>query len=764
MLVASPATDNTISDLNISVNPMQTSNPQQLLGTNSSSYLESAANVDSFFTDALDVFTKAGTQPRIAHNQAAGTTSDPLTADPSPSGINSFKEEEDQVEEGEEEEPNAVTWKLKLSPSMMILDTNILTVAGLEKVLEQLKINVQPQAQVDDSNSMLYDISPIATPSQRMVILGAFKSIYPSYTPEPINLAHYQNVMCTQLTNECVDEFFSCFNEPIWNINRSAFMSTYNPTAILDWNSSQFSEEGINVLLQASVCSVAIGHLLLVHRQLPYLNVTGLMGIYHLKAKEMLEDYFDVGDIRVVMSLLMLSNTPNTPAGDYLTLSRYKNIYLELAIRMSDAIGLFEIDRRKAPISISNEQELERGRRLAWVILCMEFSSASNTTGGTGYIDVRHWQVNLPTALPSEPQTTQKSIEYLSHFGQMTMRYKTGYPRILRITHQTAINDAQNLQRFLQPLFTQMKENATKFLKLDVDREVYGDLEQLSAEPIPQRPFSILAVNLHLLFHSLALNVYTSFIPLKSITYDKSLQGFRERPVHKPTHINNNSTPSQHHNMYYLGASPHGSPANPQMSPKPSQDLSATPSQLYCTVSAVVTTTIMIGLLEAMLQRDATVCHHDPLHALVQLTHTCQYISSVSKDDGVLSLCSINITRARILLERLPLCRAGDSRCVELLTRLRIWQGLDPSSKSMPTSLVETQSLRSSGQELANQLQQRTGSFIESTPSWSPPRPSYPSRHTTETSDDDQQVKLEPADDQIGPQDEEYYSESSYED
>ncbi|KAI8579142.1 hypothetical protein K450DRAFT_242965 [Umbelopsis ramanniana AG] len=758
MLVASPATDNTISDLNNSVNSMQTSTPQQLLGSNSNNYLESAANVDSFFTDALDVFSKAGTQPRIAHNHAA--PSDPLTADPSPSGISSFKEEEDQEEEGEEDEPNAVTWKLKLSPSMMILDTNILTVAGLEKVLEQLKINVQPQAEANDSNSMLYDLSPILTPSQRMVILGAIKSVYPSYTLEPINLAHYQNVMCTQLTNECVEEFFSCFNEPVWNINRSAFMSTYNPTAILDWKSTQFSE-GIDVLLQASVCSVTIGHLLLVHRQLPYLNVTGLMGIYHLKAKEILEDYFDVGDIRVVMSLLMLSNPPNTPAGDYLTLSRDKNIYLELAIRMSDAIGLFEIDRRKT--LISNEHELERGRRLAWVILCMEFFSASNTTGGTGYIDLRHWQVNLPTALPSEPQTTHKSIEYLSHFGQMVMQYKTGYPGILRITHQTAMN-AQNLQRFLQPLFTQMKENATKFLKLDVDREMYGDLEQLSAEPIPQRPFSILALNLHLLFHSLALNVYTSFIPVKSIAYDKSLQGFRERPVHTSTNINANLTTSQPQNIHYLGASPHGSPATSQMSPKPSQDVSATPSQLYCTVSAVVTTTMMIGLLEAILQRDTTMCHHDPLYGLVQLTHTCQYISSVSKDDGVLSLCSINITRARILLERLPLCRTGDSRCMELLTRLRIWQGLDPSSKSVPTSLVETQSLRSSGQELANQLQQRVGSFNESTPSWSTPRPSYPSRHTTETSDDDQQVKLEPADDRMGPQDEEYYSGSSYED
>lgn len=761
MLVASPATDNTTSDLNITVNSMQTSNPQQLLGVNSSSYLESTSNVDSFFTEALDVFSKAGSQPRIAHNHTAGTASDPLTADPSPSGISSFKDEAGQGDEDEEEESNAVTWKLKLSPSMMILDTNILTVAGLEKVLEQLKINVQPQAQINDSNSMLYDLSPIATAPPRMVILGALKSIYPSYTPEPINLAHYQNVMCTQLTNECVDEFFACFNEPIWNINRSAFMSTYNPTAILDWNASRFPD-GIDVLLQASVCSVTIGHLLLVHRQLPYLNVTGLMGIYHLKAKEILEDFFDVGDIRVVMSLLMLSNPPNTPAGNYLTLSRDRNVYLELAVRMSDAIGLLEIDRRK--VHFGSDHELERGRRLAWVIMCMEFFSASNTTGGTGCIESRHWKVNLPTALPSENKATHKPIEYLSYFGQMIMHYKNGYPQVLRITTQTAM-DAKNLQRFLQPLLTQMKESATKFLKVDVDREVYGDLEQLSAEPIPQRPLSILALNLHLLFHSLVLNVYTSLIPVKSITYDKSLQGFRERPVHTPTNINANLTPNHRQNMYYLEASPHDSPANPQMSPKPSQDGSATPSQLYCAVSAVVTTTNMMGLLEAMLQRDATTCHHDPLPGLVQLTHTCQYLSSVSKDDGVLSLCSINITRARILLERLPLCRTGDSRCLELLTRLRIWQGLDPSSKSMPTSLVETQSLRSSGQELANQLLQKAGSFNESTPSWSPPRPSYPSRHTTETSDDDQQVKLEPADDRMGPQDEEeYYSGSSYED
>ncbi|KAH8550805.1 hypothetical protein BGW37DRAFT_495943 [Umbelopsis sp. PMI_123] len=762
MLVASPTTNNNTSDLNISVNSMQASNPQQLLSSNSGNYLQGVQKVDNFITDALDVFSKAGNQARIVQQQLAENTSDAMTADPSPSVISTFKQEEIEIEEAEEDEPNAVTWKLKLSPSMMILDTNILTVIGLEKVLEQLKINVQPQSQVSNSHSLLYDMSPIATPPPRMVILGAINSIYPSYSPQPINMALYQNVISTQLTNECVEEFFSCFNEPIWNINRSMFMSTYNPNTIIDWNSGQ-SSTSIDVLLQASVCSVTIGHLLLVHRQLPYQNVVGLMVIYHLNAKKILEDYFDTEDIRVVMSLMMLSNPPNMACGDYLTLSRHKNVFMELAFRISDALGLFEIDQLKTPIPNASDRDLERGRRIAWTLLCMEFFSSNNTTGHTGYIDLRYFKVNLPTGLPSELPGISKSIEYLSYFSKMVAQYKTGYSRLISITNQTTM-DIEALQSYLQQLFTQMKENATKFQKLDIDKEVYSDLEQVSSEPIPQRPLTIHALSLHLLLHSLALNIYSSFIPDKKISYDKSLQGFRERSVRTPTNVNNNLTPQPQQNMYYLASSPHTSPSNPQMSPKPSQDLSATPSQLYCVVSTVITTTVMMGLLEAMLQRDATTCRHDPLYGLVQLTHACKYVSSFTKDEGVLSLCSINITRARILLERLPLSRAGDPRYLELLTRLRIWQGIDPSSKSIPTSLMETQNLRSSGKDLADKLQQSVEGLSKNITSWSPPRPSYPSRHTTETSDEDQQVKLEPSDVRITPQDEEYYSGSSYED
>jgi hypothetical protein len=768
MVAVPSATDKNIGDLTGSPNSMQATaspNHPQLLNPNSSDYFEGIQKVDSFITDALDIFSKSGNSSHITQRQATQNTSDQPAANGSSgdtvleASVNTSQSNE---EDEEDDDPHAVTWKLKLSPSMMILDTNIMTVAGLEKVLEQLKINVQPQSQFETSRSLVDDLSPITVPSARLAILNAVNSIYPFYASEPTGLAFYQKLVSTQLTNDCVDEFFANYNEPIWFLNRSRFMSTYNPTVIADWSSGG-EAASIDVLVQASVCSMSIGHLLLVHQKLPYQNVVALMETYHLRAREILEDYFDILDIRVVMSLLMISTPASIVCGDRITSPREHNVYRMLAYRISERLGLFEIDRRKDVVANLNQQELENGRRIAWVILCMEFFSANNSTGTTGRIDMRHWKVNLPKGLPSETESTTKSVEYLAHFSKMIGQFKTGYVETIRYTSQVPV-DISNVRSVLEHQCKKLKENASNYLELDVEKQLYSNFEHISTESTSQRSTTILGLRLHLLYYSFALSYYISFIPGKQNSYDMDLQGCQDRSVNRKnirSNFSSNTSPNQDHNLV---SSSH---ENIRMSPRPSNELLVSPSplELYCTISAAVATTSIMGLLEALLHRDAMACRHDPMYWLFLITHACQLMASNSKDEDVLSLCSINITRARLHLERNPLCHMGEPRCSQLLRRLRTWQGIEPDMESMNPPVLETEILRSSAKELLYKLEHRIGPLKESNSgAWSPPRPSRQQRHTTESSEEDQQVKLEQYDERIASNEEEYNSESSYED
>src|ERR1700730_15550338 len=79
MLVVPSATDSNIGDLNTTQNSMQaTDSPshQQLLNPNGGVYLDSIHKVDSFITDALDIFNKAGTNSQLAQRQAPQKASD----------------------------------------------------------------------------------------------------------------------------------------------------------------------------------------------------------------------------------------------------------------------------------------------------------------------------------------------------------------------------------------------------------------------------------------------------------------------------------------------------------------------------------------------------------------------------------------------------------------------------------------------------------------------------------------------------------------
>ncbi|GAB5588513.1 hypothetical protein Unana1_03413 [Umbelopsis nana] len=749
---------------------------QQLLNPNGGVYLDSIHKVDSFITDALDIFNKAGTNSQLAQRQAPQKASDLhgdnvlFTSNVADASVNRSEKNVEDEEEEEEDDPHAVTWKLKLSPSMMILDTNILTVAGLEKVLEQLKINVQPQSQFEPSPTFDYDICPVTIPSARTVIINAANSIYPSYTSEPTGLAFYHKLMSTQLTNQCVNEFFSCYNEPIWYINRSTFMSTYNPNAITAWNSGD-DTSSIDVLLQASVCSLSIGHLLLAHQKHTYRNVFALMETYHLRAREILEDYFDTLDIRVVKSLLMLSNPPNIVCGDRLISPHEYNVYRVLAFRIAEELGIFEIDRRKNSAS-ANEQELESGKRLAWVILCMDFFSANNTTGNTGWIDLRHGQVDYPKPLPSESEGTNKSVQYLAQFSKMIAYYKTGYIQIIRDFSQTP-TDIANVRGILEQQCAQLKKTATDYLELDIERQLYSDFEQISAaESNSQRRTTILGLKLHLHFYSFALTYYVSFISVNQLTYDMNAQGFQDRSVNRKAFSSNlsPSVSSPNQTKPSLASSPH-SPChtpqdNPQMSPQPSNEVAAfsSPLELLCAISTAINASIIMGLVESLLYRDAMTCHHDSMYWLLLLTHASHFVSNNSKDEGVLALCGVNITRARLYVERHPLTYVGEPRYSQLLNRLRIWQGISPDIEFRNPPIPETEILRSSTKELVCQLERRVGALTENSSAWSPPRPSRQPRQTTEPCDEDQQVKLEQYEERLGSNEDRYNSESSYED
>jgi hypothetical protein len=758
MLAVPSTADNSAGDLN-SQNPKQStaSHNHQQHSSSNQPLPNGGKNVDSFISQAFDIFNKAGdttkkTLPYTTTSSAAydgGTSfSDTTAGDPS---NESDKKDDDDTDD----DPDAVTWKLKLSPSMMILDTNILTVSGLQKVLEQLKINVHPQSQyetIDSSKAKRSTVSPLP---KRKAIMSAINSIYPPReNADPGQLAFYQKLISSKLTNDCVDEFFSCYNEPLWLLNQSSFMSTYNPSNIADWVPEQ--ETSIDIALQAAVCSLTVGHLLLVHQKLPCNGAIGLIQSYYMRARDILEDHFDTIDLRIVTALLMLSQQSHAICGERLHSPLEQNALLTLAVKMSQELGLFQIDRRKDSLP-NREQELEQGRRMAWVTLCMEFVSSHNTTLPIGHIDLRFCKVDYPKHIPIESDNTKSSVEFLAQYSKMIVLYKTGYENTLRMLDQRPLV-LSNIKGMADRHRKKKNEEAVEYMELDVEQAIYGDLHQTMTSISHQRKRSVYCLKLHLTLESMALDYHISVLSVLTSN------GAQANDTNVELEQNNMDDPLR--NSISSTHITDASPSTAHMSPQPSGDVWTVSPELksYVMISIARAATSIMGLLEILLVLDPTTCHHEPFHWLLFLTEACHYLHDNSTNDEILLLCNMNMNRAQNHLERTPLYHAGESAHIELMNRLRSRLNISTRASNSIPLVSEANVLRASAKDVVKSLEQWPEMIVDYQGAWSPPQPSNIPRQSTQTSDEDHQVKLEQSDEKITPHDDGYSSESSYED
>lgn len=755
MLAVPSTADNSAGDLN-SPKPTPSSGSHNHQQRNHDR-ADGGKNVDSFINEALDIFNKVGVASKksLPHTTTSSTSGKGGTSFPETDTGDHNSETKEKEDDEEDDDPDAVTWKLKLSPSMMILDTNILTVSGLQKVLEQLKINVHPQSQYETVQSVKINRSLVSPLPKRKAIMSAINSIYPPrQNADPGALAFFQKLISSKLTNDCVDEFFSCYNEPLWFVNQSTFMSSYTPSNIADWTPEQ--DTTIDVVLQAAVCSLTVGHLLLVHQKLPSHGALGLIQSYHMRARDILEDHFDTIDLRIVTALLMLSQQSHAICGERLHSPLEQNALLILAVKMSQELGLFQIDRRK-DILPDREQELEQGRRMAWVALCMEFASSHNSTQPVGHIDLRFWKVDYPKHIPIESINTKPSVEFLAQYSKMIVIYKTGYQNTLQMLDQRPL-DLSSIKSTAHRNRTKKIDEAVEYMELDVEQAIYGDLHQTMTSISHQRKRGLYCLKLHLTLESMALDYHISVLSMstsKGIQVDDTHTGFGQ-----------SNADDQLRSSMSSAQIANGSPMSSQMSPKPSSEAGTVSPEIesYVMISIARAATAIMGLLELLLVVDPTTCHHEPFHWLLFLTEACHYLQSHSTHDELLLLCNMNANRAQNHLERMPLYHAGESAHVELMKRLRSRLGIKSRTSNAIPLVSEANILRASAKNLMQSLEQRPEMIVDSQAAWSPPQPSSIPRQSTQTSDGDHQVKLEQYDEKITPQDDGYSSESSYED
>ncbi|KAI9473955.1 MAG: hypothetical protein EXX96DRAFT_579993 [Benjaminiella poitrasii] len=330
-----------------------------------------------------------------------------------------FSNEEDRDEATSDNDNSSVTWQLNLTPTMMTLDTNIMTLSGLEKVLKLIRINVKPQPpDLKDRNKLIqsdqYDIPLFRYIIQPILRLSTMMSIPRS---EPLNQYNSMELMryCVQCFIDCGDCFF--MDIPTLIANTDMILS--QPEAA--------KEHKVEALLVFSICALMMRHATIHHRG-NWSVAEAFTYTFYMQARNLLQDLFDVHHISIVQSVFILSLFPHGHWHLY-SASRSRSSLLTMAIRMALAMDLHKLDSQYSKES----DQKERLRRLAWMLLCADYHAEWNESGHTGTIQVTDWHVNFPQLLPAERTSVlSKRIDVFSQYCRIIMirkmnLFRTGY-------------------------------------------------------------------------------------------------------------------------------------------------------------------------------------------------------------------------------------------------------------------------------------------------------------------------------------------------
>ncbi|KAI9248763.1 hypothetical protein BY458DRAFT_560099 [Sporodiniella umbellata] len=505
----------------------------------------------------------------------------------------------------------AITWKLNLTPTTMTLDTSILTVCGLEKVLELIRINVKPQPPKFRNRKTLhlgqFDSSLFQDVIQPVLQLSNI------VIPPRIDTVIVQQYNSTQFMRQCVQSFVDCgysFFLDVRTLMADADIILTMPSAAKD--------HAVEALLILSICSLMARHAALHSPQFDPTVAILLSHYYYRQARALLEDLFDVHHVSVVISMFLLSVF--SQGHMYLiSPSRVKSSLLTIAVRMALAMDLHKLDTRYDKES----DQKEKLRRLAWMLLCADYYADWNTTGQTGILDVFDWHVDFPQPLPHENQ--HKRVEFFSqHCRIVTLRKMQLFKASCMVSYKAPkyIQPGTNEQLF-QTLF-----NTPNAFKLDLQ---HGN----------EQGWDVESLLLHEIQYHTKLHAQLPFIPTSYFISYADQDGRVRQTYLDQIYQRLKQAPSPYH--------------PPQTEPTACQILTENNPllELECLVGCLGVISNYTRILEALAFLDPIQCYHNPLYGITLISHLCIiFRRSRLESAEIMPLCQMLLVRIHYLLRR----------------------------------------------------------------------------------------------------------------
>lgn len=632
-------------------------------------------------------------------NHTASTHRDTSTS------ITSSAENATDTQQQQQREDNTVTWKLNLSPTLMTLNTNIQTVAGLVQVLGQLFANVDPQPILTNSSSSSSSSSSSRTSTSTCSALSLSlphspppppPTLFPSHSSsslspsssgsdqyqmygiihaigEALRLSQvlvmpqtdvFRQVNTLQLMKQCVQVFIMCdngaffMNAPDLMSKTDLVLSTANPTL---FNSTSNSSNGcrddyaLDTLLLLSICCMMIRHVM-VHRRGHTAVSAGLAHAFYSHARVRLQDLFDIPHITVLRSTFLLSAFPHGHI-DLFSTSRLSSPLLTSVTRMTLTMNLHHLDNPHITTSDDgyDPDEKERRRRLAWMILCADHFANMNQTGQAGLIDVDQWHVDFPQPLPSEDtqqqhqqhQSVKNRVELFSHYCRIVMIRKMELFRsAYMVVSQSNKALASSMDQKLFDTYTSAPDHLDLALDLDDDEHLARQwTKKDDLEPL-------LLESLHCNSLIMAL---VPFLPRRylatfeqgAVSREAGIKDIYHAMKHQAALSNCSISPSPPPTPFYSTASKRTRNDDNANDDEPSPTL-----EMHTVIGCLTAANRLSFILEVLSGIDPMHCHHQPTHAALLLAYIYDMIQTNCQHSKVALLCRLNLVRLQRLIHQ----------------------------------------------------------------------------------------------------------------
>ncbi|KAF7730188.1 hypothetical protein EC973_002796 [Apophysomyces ossiformis] len=556
----------------------------------------------------------------------------------------------------------SVTWKLHLSPTMMTLDTNIQTVVGLEKVLEQLSVNVRPRPP---------SIKPRRSVNSEQYQMHAFQQAIASalrlsslVTVPKADM--FRQFNSAQLMRHCIEAFVVCDGALFMDVPK-----LLTDTDMVLMNPGAAKEYPVQTLLVLSISCLMVRHVMNHKRDHPA-TATGLMHTYYAQAKMLLQDLFDVPHISIVQSLFILSLFPQSHV-DLFSPSRTRSTLFIAAQRLALAMNLHKLDVQRGDES----EQKERLRRLAWMILCADYFADWNASGGTGRIDVTDWHVDFPQPLPQERNPLQ--VEFFVLYCRVVMIRKM---QLFRSAYMVVLQSPQALESSMDKRLFDAYMNTPDHFVLDLDA-----VEQKTWQKADLQPLLLYALHCNTL-----ISTHIPFLPRRYLATLDDERGIREadlREIHQ--RIAQASSASQIPPSTFL--SPFASSSSSLLSPLPSSlsvsshlETEANPDlEFYCVVGCLTAAHHYTQILETLALIDPIGCQHSPVYGMLMTANVYHMIESNYQEPEVKVVCRLGLVRTLRILQHARTVYA-DAAVLYLERNLSRWV---PSLTDEPTAVLQ---------------------------------------------------------------------------